>query len=391
VNPVITLIRRSGQIPMSMLWIGLVLMAFTAVAPASDFDEAQGPNTLFELREDAIRQVRDSAKERDPFLRANAIEAMQSLPDRALPLAQLGLEDGHPAVRFTALVTIGKMRLRELGPASLRLLDDPDDSVRAAAMFAAKRCGQDVDISEMAQMLASPNPSLRSNVVMLLGMLGDPSALPMIESLAKVPMPSQRVDELRQTIVRVQVAEAQVLLGDQDAVSPLRAAVFSRYGEVRVLAVTMLGRLRDASIEAALMGMIERKDQPIELKLAAAEALSHIGGRATIKTILEQSEFVTMAGGSDNPVLRSQAAITAGALEIARTRVYGELMPSDPPQVWRLFEDRGHLRLLATLLQDPHPQVRLAAAASVLRALDDGSHRRPSPGLNRGRAVGSAG
>jgi HEAT repeat protein len=401
VDPVITLTNSAGRL---RLWLTFFLMSvFAGIAPAANRDEAQGPVSLIELREDAIRLVRESARERDPFLRANAIEAMQSLPDRALPLAQLGLEDEHPAVRFTALVTIGKMRLRELGPAALRLLDDPDDSVRAAAMFAAKRCGQDVDISEMGQMLASPNPSIRSNVVMLLGMMGDPSALPMIQSRAMVPMPSRRVDELRQTIVRVQFAEAQVLLGDDEAISPLRAAVFSRYGEVRVLAVTMLGRLRDASIEASLMGMIERKDIPIELKLAAAEALSHIGGRATIKQVLGNSAFITHAGGSDNPVIRSQAAIAAGALQSARARVYRQLLPSDPPHIWRLFEDTGYLRLLEALQQDPHPQVRLSAAAAVLRALGEdtrrvknrGNHRGDIGGENRGSspagAVGSAG
>jgi len=385
VKPVINMTRTDGRL--GLLAIALVLTAFASLAPAAKQGGGEGPQTLLELHEDAIKVVRESARERDPFIRANAIEAMQSLPDQALPLAQLGLEDEHPAVRFTALVTIGKMRLHELGPAAMRLLDDPDASVRAAAMFAGKRCDQDVDISQMAQMLSSPNPSLRSNVVMLLGMLGDPSALPMIESMARVPMPSQRVDELRQTIVRVQVAEAQVLLGDQEAVSPLRAAVFSRYGEVRVLAVTMLGRLRDASMEAALMGMIQRKDQPIELKLAAAEALSHIGGRATIKGILDQSGFVIESSGSDNPVLRSQAAISAGALENARERIYGELLPSDPPHIWRLFENRRYLQALQTLLEDDHPQVRLSAAAAVLRALGDGSHR----ARTRGPAVGSAG
>ena len=73
----------------------------------------------------------------------------------------------------------------------------------------------------------------------------------MIDAMAKIPMPNQRVDKLRQAIVRVQFAEAQFMLGDQDAISPLRAAAFSEFDEVRVLAVTMLGRLRDVSAETA--------------------------------------------------------------------------------------------------------------------------------------------
>ena len=71
--------------------------------------------SLLELRESAIRIIQAAARDEDPFLRANAIEAMQSVPSRALPLAQIGLDDEHPVVRFTSLVTIGKMRLLELG------------------------------------------------------------------------------------------------------------------------------------------------------------------------------------------------------------------------------------------------------------------------------------
>ncbi len=361
----------------SVLVMACCLAGIAPFAGAAESNEAQAIPALPDLREDAIRIVQVMSRDPDPFLRANAIEAMQSVPDRALPVAQLGLEDEHPAVRFTALVTIGKMRLRELGPAAVRALDDPDDSVRAAAMFAARRCGQEVDISELADMLASPNPAVRGNVVMLLGMMGDRSALPMIAAMAQVPMPSQRVDNLRRTIVRVQFAEAQVLLGDPEAISPLRAAVYSEFDEVRVLAVTMLGRLQDASAETALMAMLDRRDRPIELKLAAAEAVSHIGGRAAIKQLLDQSGFVVQACGSDNPVLRSQAVITAGALDSARRRVYRQLLPSDPPAIWRLFEDPSLVAAMARLMGDAHPQVRLSAAAAVLRDLDD--HPQPDP------------
>lgn len=362
--------RTRPQLWIRSVWVmACCLACFPQVSGAASSTDNQAVPTLSELREDAIRIVQVMARDQDPFLRANAIEAMQSVPDRALPVAQLGLDDEHPAVRFTALVTIGKMRLRELGPAAVRALDDPDDSVRAAAMFAARRCGQEVDISELADMLASPNPSVRGNVVMLLGMMGDPSALPMIEAMAQVPMPNQRVDNLRRTIVRVQFAEAQVLLGDPEAISPLRAAAYSEFDEVRVLAVTMLGRLRDASAETALMAMVQGRDKPIELKLAAAEAVSHIGGRAAVKQLLDQSEFVLQTCGSDNPVLRSQAVITAGSLDSARRRVYRELMPSDPPAIWRLFEDKSMVAAMARLMGDAHPQVRLSAAAAVLRDL----------------------
>lgn len=359
---------QNPSLPVLLLALTLSALVPTHVTAAESDAQQDGAITPQQRRDTAIQLVQIASRDQDPFLRANAIEAMQSIPDRALPLAQIGLEDEHPVVRFTSLVTIGKMRLRELGEAAVRSTRDPDPSVRAAAMYAARRCDQQVDISEMAGMLAGPNPSVRSNVVMLLGMMGDASALPMIEAQSKIPMPNQRVDKLRSTLVRVQVAEAQFLLGDQDAISPLRAAAFSEFDEVRVLAVTMLGRLRDASAETALMAIIERRDQPIELRLASVEAVSHIGGRAAIKQLLEQSGFVSQACHSDNPVLRAQAVITAGSLEIARKRVYKELLPSDPPYIWRLFEDNTLISTIDQLMEDAHPQVRLSAAAAALRS-----------------------
>lgn len=360
---------RLSLLMLCLLVCGLASCSTQAIADARNDTDA--PVTLIELRDDAIDLVQAASREEDPFLRANAIEAMQSVPERAQPMAQLGLDDDQAVVRFTALVTIGKMQLRDLGPAAKRLMDDPNASVRAAAMFAAKRCGMDVDISEMAELMASPDPSVRSNVVMLLGMMDDPSALPMIQAQSRVPMPNQRVDKLRRALVRVQVAEAEVRLGEQDALSPLRAAAYSEFDEVRVLAVTMLGRLRDASAETGLMAMVEQKDKPIELRLAAAAAVSQIGGRATVKRLMEDTGYVVEACGSDNPVLRGQAVMTAGSLDTARRRIYKQLLPSDPPKIWRLFESRDMVDLMARLMADADPQVKLSAAAAVLRDISN--------------------
>src|SRR5690606_5160331 len=136
-------------------------------------------------KDKALEQVLLSSRGENPFLRANAIEAIQPLPNRALPMAQLGLNDNHPAVRFSALVTIGKLRFANLLPTVRKLRDDPSPSVRAAALYAAARLGDNVDLSPLAAMLQSSNPGLRGNVAMILGLLGDSSAVPMMQEMTQ--------------------------------------------------------------------------------------------------------------------------------------------------------------------------------------------------------------
>jgi HEAT repeat protein len=293
------------------------------------------------LRDRAIEQVLLAARGEDGFLRANAIEAMQPIPTRALPLAQLGLNDEHPAVRFAALVTIGKLRLEGMGPSAVRMVDDRSPSVRAAAMFAAHQTGQDVDISPLAGMLRSPEPGVRANAAMLLGLIGDRSALPMLQEMSRLPLHRASAEE--REIVRVQVAEAMVALGNDRALDVMRAGAYSNLDEVRVLSVQTMGRLRDRAMMASLPPML--RDGPIELRLAAAEALARLGSPQGLPTLLE-------AATHELETARAQAAFGLG-----------------------LIADTRSAEALGRLLNDPSPLVRLSAAAAVLRAASAGGSR----------------
>lgn len=322
---------RSWMTTLTLLAVTLPALPTLAQTPS-----ATRQQLLAQAKDRAVETILTAAQSDQAVLRANAIEAMQPLPERALPLAQLGLDDPNPGVRFAALVTIGRLKLDGLGDATERLLDDPNPSVRAAAMFAAHQCGRPVDISAMAQMLTAPDPTLRGNVAMLLGLMDDPSAAPMLRDLAGAPM--RMVSAVRQEIVRAQVAEAMIRLGDHSALDALRAAVFSQFDEVRVLAVSSLGKLGDRRMQRAFEHLLAKP--PIELQLAAAEALARM----------------------DSPV--GQEAMLAGA--------QSELAPVRAQAAFGLAvaDGRATAEALVGLLEDPDPQVRISAAAAVLRALD---------------------
>lgn len=294
---------------------------------------------LADSKPKAIEQILMSSRSADPFLRANAIEAMQPLSQRALPMAQLGLRDEASVVRFASLVTVGKLKVKALAPAVERALQDEAPSVRAAAIYAAKQLGLNANVGQLADMLASSNPGLRGNVVMLLGMMGDSSAIPMIQELTQASI--RRATPAERAIVRLQVAEALVQLGDESSLDALRGAVFrADQDEVRVLAIQIEGRIQDRAMIPALRRMltVDRDRHPIEVKLAAAEAMARMGQSEGLAIALQGATW-------QSAPVRAQAAFTLG-----------------------LIDDPSAAAALAKLLDDPSEQVRLAAAAAILRA-----------------------
>ncbi len=317
--------------------------------------------------DDAREQVVRSAHSEDAFIRANALEAAQYLDGGVTPLLQLGLEDGHPAVRFAALTTIGRLRLEDLAGSVERVLADEEEaasqwrrevrergerlserrrhelatrinfsrSVQAAAYFALARCGRNVDITPMAVLLASSDPTVRGNVAMLLGYLGDESAVALLEEVALKPI--RRATDHGWALTRVQIAEAILRLGDESALDTLRAAAFSQHHEVRVLAVEAMAELGDRGLEAGFEQMVLEDRNNIELRLAAARALARFGGTRGIELVYDAAE-------ADHAIFRIWAARTLG-----------------------LFDDPAAAARLVRLLSDGDERVRLTAAANILR------------------------
>ncbi|HCD35090.1 MAG TPA: hypothetical protein DER01_21975 [Phycisphaerales bacterium] len=294
----------------------------------------------------AVQQILVSAKSQDPILRANALEAAESLPNRISPLVQQALMDNEEVVRYAALLTIGKLKLSGVAANARQYLNDPNESVRAAAIFALARNygtnvgnGYAVDISPMAGMLMSNNPTTRANVAYLMGLMGNDSAIPMLKIAARkrLPTPSQA----REVIIRVQIAEAIYRLGDTEVLDSIRAGMFSQFDEVRILSVQILGRLYDRQWEPAIENAL--KKDPIELKLASAGTLGRFGNRKGLDIILDAAQ-------SQSILLRSQAAICLG------------MFRNEPKAT----------QMLIGMLTDQAETVRLAAAAGLLGGGRDG-------------------
>ncbi len=326
-------------------WTACALIGIAATATAAqDAEDASSSEeidrrvrqavTVSRLHGEAMDVLVNAASSENPFVRSNVIEALTQAPGRATPFVQRGLSDPRPVVRFTAVVTAGRLELEHLVPAIEPLLNDSNASVRAAAIYALHTLGREVNLTPLAGYLESDDPSVRANTAMILGLLGDESAAAMLKAKASAPMP--RIGAERAAVVRIQFAEAVVKLGDDSALDVLRAGMYSQFGEVRIISVRALGAVGDERMLAAIERMLDQP--PVEQQLAAAETLARLGRPKGLQTVLEHSRH-------EQSIVRSQAAWVLG---------------------WFKRSDAA-LRRLGELLGDSELRVRVAASASVLR------------------------
>jgi HEAT repeat protein len=297
----------------------------------------QGPH----LRQAALDLLDRAAEAPNAQLRANALEAMKPVAGRAEPHARRGLVDENRGVRFVAAMMIGELELTYLAHLLEPLLHDESESVQAAAIFALHRCGRPVDLTPLASMIVSDDPEVRGNAAMVLGRLGNPTAVPVIRRAVGRGM--ELVSAARVKMVDLQLAEALVLLGEHHEIEVVRAALFAppEQGELTALACMICGRLRDQRAVPNLVRLARRTGptrQPAEVRMTAVWALAHIDPTEAVMEV--PLEYVADAKYQ----LRAQAALTLGEI-------------GDP-------EALPHL---AELLDDESPLVQVAAAGGILR------------------------
>lgn len=341
--------------------------------------DAQGPDEtrilLLQAKPKAQAIIKAAGQSDNPRARLGALEAGQHAPEVAFDLARDGLADENPAVRFASLVTIGKLKLVDLSDAAADLTRDQNESVRAAALFAAKRCGKDVNLSPLGGMLANGSSSARANAAMLIGQLGDPQAMDMLRDMAAMPMP--RVSSAERTWIRLQFAEAMIRLAPDDAevLGAIRAAVYSNLDDVRVLAIQVLGEVGDRSVQGGLAHIIKR-DNPIQVKIAAAQSLVRMGDGRAADVLLKASAYddrllekdlqaflnKTNGQGPEAAVIRDLLAD-----DKARARAAAEVRAQAAIGLGYVDSKAAAQRLIA-LLSDPDAITQVAAASSILRA-----------------------
>lgn len=349
--------EQAGRLAMGMA--ALVLAAGTAAGQSTgDVQSKKGaqpsavqPTSVLEassLRETALNRIEELSRSPEAQVRANAVEAAGHSPKRLASIIEAGLSDPNAGVRTVACVVVGKQKLTALSERTAALTTDNSEYVRAAALYAQKRCGQSADITPLAGfLLDSPNPKIRAHAAYLLGELGEKSAVPMLRQAASMTVP--RAGEIEIRLMQLQAGEAMVKLGEESAMESIRAALYAARPEeleASVLAIQILGNLKDKSSAKMLISTVEYVDstdqksrQPAEMRLGAVAALAQMGYRGGGLEVAQ--EYVS----DPNPAIRAQAAFALG-------EIGGGVA----------------LRHLEGLLGDSSTAVQLTAANAVLKA-----------------------
>ena len=295
-----------------------------------------------ELREIAIDRLMRMTSDPAPEIRANAIEALSSVTSQVEPIVALALSDPNAGVRTVAAMVAGKSQLRSLAPTIRTMLNDQSPYVRSAALFALGSFGDEIDLTELSQLLLDhPDTRVRSQAAFILGELGEESAIPLLQQASIVPVPNGTVIEKK--LLRLQIAEALVKLGFTDSIDTIRAALYpSRPDELEAtaLAVQIIGQIRDESSIDQLIYMSDPNadvPMPPEVRLGVASALAEMGHR---EGAFIANEYM------DNQLdtIRAQSAA-----------VYGKT------------RDRANLgKLEMMMMNDPSPLTQTAAAGAIV-------------------------
>lgn len=306
-----------------------------------------------QLKRRALDRLRDSVNSAEPLLKMRGIESCVNL---GLPNAQeiciKAVSSPAPELQF-----VGAMGLLELAtPAAQKALQNrlssPDASVRLAVIGALHRLGQAEHSGELITALSSPSPKIRSNALMILGRLGDKSPMLSIRQVLKK-------DDVER--VRLQAAEALVLLGDEKVLPRLQLWQYSTNWQERIFAVQLMGQVRDKDLFVA--DLLQGLNDPNQLvQVQAARSLGQLGQQDGLHTALrylyptaEDKRFIAreMAVSMNQPrfiermsQIRSMAALALG--EIGN---------------WEAAAG------LTKALDDKDSQVALAAAVGSLRLL----------------------
>lgn len=278
------------------------------------------------LRVRAIDQLRASAKSRSSFCRAHTIEAARYLPtDTGRDIILAGTSDPSAVVRFASLMTAGELRFPQVAAPALRLLNDPDKGVQAAAIFALHRTGDTRYSHRLEDFVSDPDRGARANTAMLLGLMGEKSAEKLLRYQLRDNDPA----------IRLQASESLYRLGFNDALEALVIGTISRYPDDQMISAMALASRRDPRVAEHLRGMLT-SSYP-EVSLVAARAMGMIGRDEGYGVAMKYMD-------SGEARQRQLAAMAFGA--IGRTDAQ---------------------EMLAKLLIDKDEDVRIAAASSLLQ------------------------
>jgi len=305
---------------------------------------------------DALAELLDD----DAELVVAAADALAKIGDRRSfdPLLAL-VGDSHAAVRQAAVGALNSLGAPEMPGRVLPLLGDPDPNVRESAVKIAGYFGYAECADILIERCDDEDERVRRAAVEHLPYLEDERATPTLVRALRDGTPK----------VRAAAAGALALAEGREVAAALIEALADEDSWVRYFAARSLGRRQAAESTGALAGLV-RDDKSNHVRIAAVEALGHIGGDDAVRV-------VAPLAGSDEPDLVRSALGALGRISHpdAQKPLFDALHSADAgvrADAAGALGARGGTeaveRLLSVAATDSEPQVFRAAIEALKRA-----------------------
>jgi HEAT repeat protein len=298
------------------------------------------------------------------------------------------------AVR-AAIMQLGYETSDEVSRLLIERLDDPNPSVRHAAVVALGRSGRSEAIEELAKpkIFQSPFQQIRWAAVTAVGRLGDYRVIDLLLKAAEDPEWIVRTEAVAELMVKVKdiiarrdVRLARVLIYmfalDNDDIVNLAMSGFQELGmpcsewlhealrnpssNIRANAARTLGRMKSQSSTPYLVQLLQ--DEVADVRASASEALGLIGNKVSIEPLIMMVQ--------DNVEGVQEQAVTAlvGFGKAATVPILNALARERDKYALRAFlkclgriGDPKSVSALISYLRSSYFIVRQAAAAALVR------------------------
>jgi len=337
----------------------LLLIAFTGTGLAESGSSSETPPPAVLLVDEAFARGGAEAaslivpflKDPDLTVRTHAMRRLVEIGEPAVDslLAALGDE----STRWTAtgaLLNIGPPAVRK----TVLAVKDKDPPVRRGALFILQQMGVTSSAPSIQAALSDPDVSVQVQAIRTVAHFRGQGALRLL---------LEKVDTGYPPLVRDAAIEALGRFGDE-ALPSLRSLYVQGGAEMRVAAVRALG----GTGTPAGIGIVRSalSDKSALVRYYACRALADAGDTVS-------AEAVAALLGDPDPAVREAAGEACARMpEAAEKALFGLLRKGTPLQkieaatAIRKAAYRPAVPLLAEVIRDPLPEVRLSAAAALM-------------------------
>lgn len=300
---------------------------------------------------DAQTVLLQAANDENPMTRSYAMEAIgQTLKKKQGDLLLEALTDPSVIVPFSAAMSLGDIRYTKSKKQLEKLIlnVNTDQRIVCAAIYALHRMGNFRYAGQLGILLMSDFPLGRGTAAMVMGKMGEPSAIGPLKAL---------LEEEHDPGVRLNIIEALVRLGDKKSQHILESYVRGPFLDLRLAAIPALSESNPSS--QTILENLLKNDQPPRIRVSAAGALgklkidSRTGFSICINAVTKPEKMLRAGYGQDSKIK---------LLDISSLQRLGAISLGD-------INRKGGVKYLRPLLHNDDGAVKVAAAMSILKII----------------------